>query len=76
MSISDPQQSVASEIYSADGKIIGKYFKENRTPVEYGDISPILIKTLIYTEDERFYQHFGTSTCIICKNIKFNIVFV
>lgn len=59
LSISDPQQSVASEIYSADGKIIGKYFKENRTPVEYGDISPILIQTLIYTEDERYYQHFG-----------------
>jgi penicillin-binding protein 1A len=59
LSISDPQQSVASEIYSADGKIIGKYFKENRMPVEFGEIAPILIKTLVYTEDERFYQHFG-----------------
>ncbi|HET9569994.1 MAG TPA: transglycosylase domain-containing protein [Bacteroidales bacterium] len=59
LSISDPQQSVASEIYSADGKIIGKFFKENRTPVKYGEIEPLLIKTLIYTEDERFYQHFG-----------------
>jgi penicillin-binding protein 1A len=59
LSISDPHQSVASEIYSADGKIIGKYFKENRTPVEYKEIAPVLIKTLIYTEDERFYSHFG-----------------
>lgn len=59
LSISDPQQSVASEIYSADGKIIGKYFKENRTPVAYEEISPVLIKTLVYTEDERYYQHFG-----------------
>jgi penicillin-binding protein 1A len=59
LSISDPQQSVASEIYSADGKIIGKYFKENRTPVEFTEIAPILVKTLINTEDERFYQHFG-----------------
>jgi len=59
LSISNPQQSVASEIYSADGKILGKYFKENRTPVKYEEIAPILIKTLIYTEDERFYQHFG-----------------
>ena len=59
LSISDPQQSVASEIYSADGKLIGKFFKENRTPVKYGEIEPILIKTLICTEDVRFYQHFG-----------------
>ena len=33
--ILDPQTSEASEIYSADGKLIGKYFNENRTPVEY-----------------------------------------
>ena len=58
-SISNPEQSEASEIISADGKIIGKYYHENRTPVTYNEISPILIKTLISTEDERFYQHFG-----------------
>ncbi|MDD3079652.1 MAG: transglycosylase domain-containing protein [Paludibacter sp.] len=58
-SIGHPQQSAASEIISADGKIIGKYFTENRVPVNFEDISPILIKTLIATEDERFYEHFG-----------------
>lgn len=58
-SISNPNQNVASEIYSADGKLIGKFFKENRTPVKYGEISPVLIQTLINTEDERFYSHFG-----------------
>lgn len=57
--IKEPIQHIASEIYSSDGKLIGKYYSENRTPVEYEDISPILIKTLIYTEDERFYKHFG-----------------
>jgi penicillin-binding protein 1A len=59
LSIRTPQQSVASEIYSDDGKLIGKYFKENRTPVKFEEISPLLIKTLVATEDERFYQHFG-----------------
>lgn len=59
MSISKPEQNLASEIYSADGKLLGKYFRENRTPVKYEDINPILIKTLISTEDERFYHHFG-----------------
>ncbi len=58
-SISNPQQSEATEIYSADGVLIGKYFRENRTPVKYEEISPILIKTLVSTEDERFYDHFG-----------------
>jgi penicillin-binding protein 1A len=58
-SIQNPDQPVASEIYSADGKLIGKYFRENRMPVKYEEISPKLIKTLVTTEDERFYHHFG-----------------
>ncbi len=58
-SISNPNQSVATLIYTADGKVFGKYFRENRTPVVYDEISPKLIKTLIATEDERFYKHFG-----------------
>lgn len=57
--ISNPNQSAASIIYTSDGKVLGKYFRENRTPVTYDEISPKLIKTLISTEDERFYQHFG-----------------
>ena len=58
-SISNPNQSTASIIYTSDGKVLGKYFRENRTPVTYDEISPKLIKTLISTEDVRFYQHFG-----------------
>ena len=57
--IKDPIQHVASEIYSSDGKLIGKYYSENRTPVSFNEISPILVKTLVCTEDERFYKHFG-----------------
>ena len=57
--IKDPTVSEASEVYSADGKLIGRYYNENRTPVEYKEISPILIRTLIDTEDERFYHHHG-----------------
>jgi len=58
-SISNPSQSEASLIITADGKVLGKYYHENRTPVAYEEISPKLIKTLINTEDERFYSHFG-----------------
>lgn len=54
--IQDPQTSQASEIYSADGKLIGKYFNENRTPVKYEDVSPAFFKALIDTEDERYFS--------------------
>ncbi len=57
--ICDPQTSQASEIYSADGVLIGKFFNENRTPVSYEEVCPDFFKALIDTEDERFYKHFG-----------------
>ena len=57
--INNPITAQASEIYSADGKLIGKFFNENRTPVTYGDVNPVFWNTLIDTEDERFYSHWG-----------------
>ena len=57
--IRDPQTNQASEIYSADGVLIGKFFNENRTPIQYKDVNPDFWKALIDTEDERFYKHFG-----------------
>ena len=49
----------ASLIYSADSVQIGKFFSENRTPVEYEDVAPAFWEALIATEDERFYRHHG-----------------
>ena len=57
--IKEAVTSEASEIYSDDGVLIGKYFNENRTPVEYEDVNPAFWKALIDTEDERFYKHHG-----------------
>ncbi len=57
--IMHPKTTQASELYSADGVMIGKYFSENRTPVTYEEINPVFWKALIDTEDERFYHHFG-----------------
>ena len=51
--------SVGSQLYTADGKLIGQYYKENRSPVLFKDISPNLINALICTEDVRFYSHHG-----------------
>ena len=50
---------IASELYTADGKLIGRYYKENRTPVEYDKIAPSVIDALVATEDVRFFQHSG-----------------
>lgn len=55
----NPKTAAASEIYSADGKLLGKFFSENRTPVAYDSIAPNFFDALISTEDERFYSHHG-----------------
>ena len=57
--IKNQRPAQASELYSADGQQIGKYFSENRTPVNYEDVNPVFWKALIDTEDERFYSHHG-----------------
>lgn len=57
--IKNPKTNEASEIYSADGVLIGKYFNENRTPIEYDNVAPQFWRALIDTEDERFYKHYG-----------------
>ena len=57
--IMHPNTSEASEIYSVDNKLIGKYFNENRTPVKYDEVNPQFWHALVDTEDERFYHHFG-----------------
>ncbi len=53
------QTEHASEIYSADGMLLGRYFNENRTVVEFDDIPAHLTQALVATEDERFFQHRG-----------------
>jgi penicillin-binding protein 1A len=57
--IKNPILSVGSQVYTADGKLIGEYYHENRSPVDYKAISPYLINALVATEDVRFYKHGG-----------------
>jgi penicillin-binding protein 1A len=57
--LENPRSEVASEIYTADNVILGKYFRENRSPVEYNKISPNLLNALKATEDSRFEGHSG-----------------
>ncbi len=57
--LESPKSELASEVYSADGVLMGKYFRENRTPVDYKDLAQTTIDALIATEDARFEDHSG-----------------
>ena len=57
--LENPENNLATEVISMDGKTLGKYAYENRTPVKFKDLPENLINALIATEDERFYDHSG-----------------
>ena len=57
--LENPENNLATEVISSDGKTLGKYAYENRTPVKYKDIPQNLVEALVATEDERFYGHSG-----------------
>ncbi|MBK8520241.1 MAG: transglycosylase domain-containing protein [Chitinophagaceae bacterium] len=57
--LQNPEADLASEVYSSDGILMGKYYTENRSEVKYNEISPNAINALLATEDERFYDHSG-----------------
>ena len=58
--LENPKEDLATEVISSDGKTLGKYYiKANRTPIQYKDLPKNLIKALVATEDERFYEHSG-----------------
>jgi penicillin-binding protein 1A len=57
--LENPQSELASELYSSDGVLLGNYFRENRSPVNYEDLSQNLVNALISTEDVRFENHSG-----------------
>ncbi len=58
--LENPKTNLATQIMSADGKVLGKfYFNDNRTPILYKDLPQNMVRALIATEDERFYSHSG-----------------
>ena len=57
--LENPENDLSSELYSADNKLLGKYFRENRVNATYDELSPNLIKSLVAVEDVRFAEHSG-----------------
>jgi penicillin-binding protein 1A len=68
--LENPKVNLASEIYSSDGIVLGKYYIENRSDVEFCDIDTNLINALIATEDIRFYDHSGIDFKALLRAIK------
>jgi penicillin-binding protein 1A len=57
--LENPSASLASEVIASDGTLMGKFYTEDRTNVEFKDISKNVVNALIAAEDERFYNHSG-----------------
>jgi penicillin-binding protein 1A len=57
--LENPESELASELYSADGFLLGTYARENRSPVKFEELSPNLVQALVATEDVRFEEHSG-----------------
>ncbi len=67
--LENPEADLASEIISSDGKLMGKYYAENRSEVKYNEISPNIIHALIATEDQYFYDHSGIDAKAVARAI-------
>lgn len=58
-SIENPENDLSSELISADGVSLGRYFRNNRSQVSYDQLSRDLVNTLLNSEDHRLYEHSG-----------------
>lgn len=69
--LQNPKNNFATEIYSSDMKILGRYYREagNRVAIDYGDINKNVINALVATEDERFYSHSGIDAKAVLRAI-------
>lgn len=75
--LQNPKNKFATEIYSEDGVLIGRYFygKDNRVAVKYEDISPYMTQALVATEDARFYEHSGIDVRALFRAVIKRVLF-
>lgn len=69
--LDNPDIFVASEIYSSDGKMLGKFEKEKTQPITYKELPPYLIYALQAKEDERFKEHSGIDLQSVARAVAF-----
>jgi len=74
--LENPKPLLASNVYSADGEMIGQFFIENRIEVSLDSIPKSLIDALISTEDRKFYEHWGVDLERFIKAMIKNLFFL
>ncbi len=57
--LEDPSLALASEVYTADGVLLGKYYQQNRSVSSYDSLGEHVVNALLATEDIRFFDHPG-----------------
>ncbi len=57
--LENPQSALSSDVYAADGTLLGRYYVLDRSNSKYAEISPNILNALLATEDARFYEHAG-----------------
>lgn len=67
--LENPKSRDATQIFSSDGQVLGRYYIENRVRVKYEDLSPHLVDALVATEDERFYKHSGIDIQAVARAV-------
>ena len=72
--LENPKSNLASEVYSADLVILGKYYIENRSVSHYSELSPYLVNALIATEDARFSEHSGIDMRSLLRVLFKNVI--
>ena len=71
--LENPKVEQPSEVYTADGVLLGRYFRENRAPVPLSQMSPWLTKALIATEDVRYYDHSGIDAPSLVSTVYYGL---
>lgn len=69
--LENPDIYVASEIWSSDGKLLGKFEKQKTKPVTYRELPPYLVYALQAKEDERFKEHSGIDIQAFARAVAF-----
>ncbi len=67
--LQNPKNNLASIVYSSDGRILGKFYKENRINCTFKELSPNLVHALVATEDARFYEHSGVDLKALFRSV-------
>ncbi len=68
--LENPETDLSSTLYYANGEEMGKYFRSNRSQVAFNELSDALVKTLVASEDHRFYNHSGLDLIAYIRVVK------